>query len=77
MVIPEQPEPKWFDALAEYPAVAMPLEALEWLHAPNSPSLGKRTYDLEARPTSPVYDPEEYDTLTSHRWANNQTDGTE
>ena len=63
LVIPKQPELKWFDALANS-TIATPLETLEWLHMPDSPSLGKRTYDLEAGPTSLVYKPGEYDTLS-------------
>ena len=31
LTIPEQPEGEWFDALAETPAVATPLETLDWL----------------------------------------------
>ena len=64
LVIPEQPKAEWFDALADTPAVAMTLETLEWLRAPDSPSLGKRTYNLETSPASPVYGPAEYDVLT-------------
>ena len=31
LIILEQPKGKWFDALAKTPAVATPLETLEWL----------------------------------------------
>ena len=65
LTIPEQPKDNWFNALADTPAVAMPLETLEWLRTPGSPSLGKRTYDLDTGPMSPVYGPAEYDALTS------------
>ena len=61
LVIPEQPEGKWFDALADTPKIAMPLETLEWLRVPDSPSLGKRTYDSDTGPASLVYGPAEYD----------------
>ena len=64
LVIPEQPEGKWFDALADTPAVATPLETLSWLCMPDSPSLGKRTYDSDTGPASPVYGSAEYDALT-------------
>ena len=64
LVIPEQPGGKWFDALADTSVVATPLETLSWLRAPDSPSLGKRTYDLDTGPASPVYGPAEYDALT-------------
>ena len=64
LVIPEQPEGEWFDALANTPAVATPLETLDWLCSPDSPSLGKRTYDSDTGPTSPIYGPAEYDALT-------------
>ena len=64
LVIPEQPEGEWFDALADTPAVATPLETLSWLRTPNSPSLGKRTYDSDTSPASLVYGPAEYNALT-------------
>ena len=64
LVIPEQPEGEWFDALANTQAIAMPLETLKWLCAPNSPSLGKRTYNSDTGPTSPVYGPAEYNAMT-------------
>ena len=64
LAIPEQPEGKWFDALANTPAIAMPLETLKWLCAPDSPSLGKRTYNSDTGPTSPVYGPAEYNAMT-------------
>ena len=64
LVIPEQPKGEWFDALADTPAVATPLETLSWLCMPDSPSLGKRTYDSDTGPASPVYGPAEYDALT-------------
>ena len=64
LVIPKQPEGEWFDALANTPAVATPLETLEWLCAPDSPSLGKRTYDSDTGPASPVYGLAEYNRLT-------------
>ena len=61
LVIPEQPEAEWFDALANTPTVATPLETLKWLRAPNSSSLGKRTYNSDTGTTSPVG----CDTMTS------------
>ena len=64
LVIPEQPKGEWFDALADTPAIATPVETLEWLHVPDSPSLGKRTYDSDTGPASPAYGPAEYDALT-------------
>ena len=64
LVIPEQPEGKWFDILADTPAVATSLETLQWLHMPDTPSLGKRTYDSDTGPTSPIYGPAEYNVLT-------------
>ena len=64
LVIPEQPEGEWFDALADTPAVATPLETLSWLRTPDSPSLGKRTYDSDTSPASLVYGPAEYNALT-------------
>ena len=64
LVIPEQTKSEWFDALAETPAVVTPLETLQWLHTPDSPSLGKRTYDLDTGPASPIYGPAEYDAMT-------------
>ena len=54
LIIPEQPKGEWFDALAKTPAVATPLETLNWLRTPDSPSLGKRTYDSDTGPASPV-----------------------
>ena len=63
--IPKQPETEWFNTLANTPAVATPLETLEWLCVPDSPSLGKRAYDLDTGLTSLVYGPAEYDTSTS------------
>ena len=39
LTIPEQPEDNWFDALADTPAIASPLETLAWLHVPDSPSV--------------------------------------
>ena len=54
LVIPEQPEGEWFDALADTPAVATPLETLKWLRMPESPSLGKRMYDSDTGLASPV-----------------------
>ena len=47
LAIPEQPEDNWFDALADTLAVASPLETLAWLHAPDSSSLGKRTFHVK------------------------------
>ena len=38
LVIPEQLEGEWFDALADTPVIATPLETLEWLRGPDSPS---------------------------------------
>ena len=64
LVIPEQPKGEWFNTLADTPAVATPLETLSWLRVPDSPSLGKRTYDSETGPASLVYGPAEYDALT-------------
>ena len=64
LTIPEQPEAEWFNALADTPVVATPLETLEWLCTPDSPSLGKRTYDLNTSPASPVYGSAEYDMMT-------------
>ena len=64
MVIPEQPEGEWFDTLADTPAIATPLETLQWLRTPDSPSLGKRTYDSDTGLASPVYEPAEYDVST-------------
>ena len=64
LVIPEQPKGEWFDTLADTPAVATPLETLHWLCMPNSPSLGKRTYDSDTGLASPVYGPAEYDVIT-------------
>ena len=63
LVIPKQPEGEWFDALADTPTVATPLENLSWLYEPGSPSLGKRTYDSDTGPASPVYGPAEYNAL--------------
>ena len=65
VTIPKQPEDNWFDALADTPAVASPLETLAWLHAPDSPSLGKRMYYSETGPSTPRYSPAEYDTISS------------
>ena len=64
LAIPEQPKDNWFDALANTPAVASPLETLAWLHAPNSPSLGKRMFHSETSPNTPRYGPAEYDAIT-------------
>ena len=64
VTIPEQPEDNWFDDLANTPAVASPLEMLAWLHAPDSPSLGKRTYYSETGPSTPRYGPAKYDAIT-------------
>ena len=64
LVIPEQPEGEWLDALADTPAVATPLETLSWLRTPDSPSLGKRAYDSDTSLASLVYGPAEYDVLT-------------
>ena len=63
LVIPEQPEGEWFDALADTPVIATPLETLSWLRAPDSPSLGKCTYDLDTGPASPTYGAE-YNAIT-------------
>ena len=63
LVIPEQPEGEWFDALADTPAVATPLETLNWLHAPDSPSLGKRAYDSDTGPASPTSERAQYEAL--------------
>ena len=65
LVIPKQPEGKWFDTLADIPAIATPLETLEWLRRPNSSSLGKRTYDSDTGPASPEYRPAEYNASTN------------
>ena len=62
--IPEQPEGEWFDALAETPAVATPLETLYWLRTPDSPSLGKRTYDSDTSLASPTSEQAQYDALS-------------
>ena len=64
LVIPKQPEAEWFNVLADTPAVTTPLETLEWLCMPDSPSLGKRMYDSETGPSSPTYQPAEYNTMT-------------
>ena len=64
LAIPEQPEGEWFDALAETPAVATPLETLSWLRTPDSPSLGKRTYDSDTGPASPASERAQYEALT-------------
>ena len=64
MVISEQPEGEWFDALANTPAVATPLETLSWLHMPDSPSLGKRTYDSDTGPASPVSEQVQHNALS-------------
>ena len=64
IAIPKQPDDNRFDALADTPAVASPLETLAWLHAPNSPSLGKRAFDSETGPSTPRYGPAEYDAIT-------------
>ena len=64
LAIPEPPEGEWFNALADTPAVATPLETLDWLRMPDSPSLGKRTYDSDTSLASPVYGPAEYDAIT-------------
>ena len=65
IAIPKQPEDNWFDALADTPAVASPLETLAWLHAPDSPSLGKRTFHSETGLNTPRYGPAEYEAITS------------
>ena len=64
LVIPEQPEGEWFDALTDTPAVATPLETLSWLRTPDNPSLGKRAHNSDIGPASPVSGPAEYDALT-------------
>ena len=64
VTIPEQPDDNWFEALADTPAVASPLETLAWLHAPNSPSLGKRVFHSETGPSTPRYGPAEYNTIS-------------
>ena len=64
LAIPEQPKDNWFNALADTPAVASPLEMLAWLHVPNSTSLGKRTFHLETGPNIPKYGLTEYKALT-------------
>ena len=64
LAIPKQPEDNWFNALADTPAVASPLEMLAWLHVPNSTSLGKRTFHLETGPNIPKYGLTEYKALT-------------
>ena len=64
LAIPEQPKVKWFDALADTSTIATPLETLEWLCAPDSPSLGKRMHNSETGPSSPAYGPAEYNAST-------------
>ena len=64
LVIPEQPKGEWFDALVDTPVVATPLETLEWLRTPDSPSLGKRTYNSDTGPASLIYGPAEYNAIT-------------
>ena len=64
IAIPEQPDDNWFDALADTPAIASPLETLAWLHAPDSPSLGKRTFHSETGPNTLRYGPAEYNAIT-------------
>ena len=64
LVIPEQPEGEWFNASAKTPAMATPLETLNWLYTPDSPSLGKHVYDSDTGPASPVYGLAEHDELT-------------
>ena len=44
--------------------MATPLETLNWLCMPDSPSLGKRMYDSDIGPASPAYGPAECDALT-------------
>ena len=63
MVIPEQPKGEWIDALTDTPAVATPLETLNWLHAPDSPSLGKRAYDSDTGPANPTSERAQYEAL--------------
>ena len=76
MNIPEQPEGEWFDALAETPAVATPLETLYWLRTPDSPSLGKRTYDSDTGPASPTSEQAQYDALSGPTGATGPTGPT-
>ena len=64
LTIPEQPKDNWFNALADTPAVASPLETLAWLHAPNSPSLGKRTFHSETGPNTLRHGPAKYEAIT-------------
>ena len=65
LAILKQPNANWFDTLADAPAVASPLETLKWLHAPDSPSLGKRMYYSETSLSTLRYGPQEYNMLTS------------
>ena len=64
LAIPEQPKDEWFETLANTPAVASPLETLAWLHAPDSPNLGKRTFHSETSSNTLRYGPAEYNAIT-------------